>query len=242
MNLVYLGILVLIVLYFIRKYLEFTRIDLNSKKAMTVNPPKFPQSQFGQDIWIINKYQFKKNGYYIDIGANNGKQLSNTYLLDTEYEWNGVCIDPILHNMGERSCDQYKGLVSNKIEEVDFIFSTDPGGALSGISGKNTAYVNSPFVLNGRPGKLKTEITQNVFNKFKVPRYVDYLSLDVEGSEMMVLEGIDFDKHRFGIISIEHNHQQTMKENIARFLIPKGYQYETTLGVDDIYTLKELFT
>ena len=89
--------------------------------------------------------------------------------------------------------------------------------------------------MNGHRKKLKTEITQNVFNKFNVPYYVDYLSLDVEGAEMMVLEGIDFDRHRFGIISIEHNHQKTMKENIGDFLISKGYKYETTLGVDDIY-------
>ena len=212
-----------------------TNIDLYSEKRSTANNKESNFSQFGQDIWVIERTNFKKNGYYIDIGANDGKHWNNTYLLDTKYKWNGLCIDPILRNMEERSCHEYKGLVSNKIEAVTFVFSADPGGGLSGIDGKNMAHANSPHILNGNRKKMKTEITQNVFNKFNVPYYVDYLSLDVEGAEMMVLEGIDFDRHRFGIISIEHNYQKTMKENIAHFLISKGYKYDTTLGVDDIY-------
>ena len=207
---------------------RFPTIDLSKRMNMK-------QSQFGQDIWVIERTKFKKHGYYVDIGANDGKHWNNTYLLDTEYKWNGLCIDPILRNMDERSCHQYKGLVSNKIDYVTFVLSADQGAGLSGIDGKNMAHANSPFIMNGNRKKMKTEITQNVFNKFNVPWYVDYLSLDVEGAEMMVLEGIDFDRHRFGIISIEHNHRQTMKENIGRFLISKGYQYATTLGVDDMY-------
>ena len=53
------------------------------------------KSQLGQEIKVINFYKEKKNGYFIEIGASDGIELSNTYLLESEYKWNGICIEPI---------------------------------------------------------------------------------------------------------------------------------------------------
>lgn len=39
-------------------------------------------SQINQDIWVLEKTNFKKNGYYIDIGCADGENISNTFLLD----------------------------------------------------------------------------------------------------------------------------------------------------------------
>ena len=34
-----------------------------------------------------------KNGYFIDIGALDGVTMSNTYLLETRYDWTGICVE-----------------------------------------------------------------------------------------------------------------------------------------------------
>ena len=51
-------------------------------------------SQIGQDKYYIeNLINHKMNGYFIDVGANNGINLSNTYVLEKDYSWKGLCIE-----------------------------------------------------------------------------------------------------------------------------------------------------
>ena len=51
-------------------------------------------SQYGQDI-LLNNLINKQNGFFIDIGAHDGICFSNSYLFETELEWNGICIEPL---------------------------------------------------------------------------------------------------------------------------------------------------
>lgn len=51
-------------------------------------------SQIGQDLFVLNHYNNKRNGYYVDIGSYDGVNFSNTYLLEKDYDWIGICIEP----------------------------------------------------------------------------------------------------------------------------------------------------
>ena len=58
-------------------------------------PSKFKSfSQLNQDINVIEFYKEKKNGFFVDVGAYDGIEFSNTLLLEKELEWNGICIEP----------------------------------------------------------------------------------------------------------------------------------------------------
>ena len=39
-------------------------------------------SQIGQDLDVVRKYNSKRNGFFVDIGASDGITYSNTYLLE----------------------------------------------------------------------------------------------------------------------------------------------------------------
>ena len=57
-------------------------------------------SQLGQDLlvsWLLDE---KQNGYFVEFGATNGIKLSNTYLLEKRYNWNGILCEPavVYHN------------------------------------------------------------------------------------------------------------------------------------------------
>lgn len=50
-------------------------------------------AQLDQDIFVLAYLNFKKNGYFVDIGCGQPNLLSNTYRLEKEYNWSGVAID-----------------------------------------------------------------------------------------------------------------------------------------------------
>ena len=52
-------------------------------------------SQLDQDLKCLEYFNNKKGGYFVDIGAHDGKDLSNTYRLETEYGWKGICVEPL---------------------------------------------------------------------------------------------------------------------------------------------------
>ena len=63
-------------------------------------------SQLQQDLKVLKHLNYKKNGYFVEIGAANGIELSNTYLLEKNYGWNGICVEPIP--------DKFKQLKQNR--------------------------------------------------------------------------------------------------------------------------------
>jgi hypothetical protein len=67
-------------------------------------------------------------------------------------------------------------------------------------------------------------------------RYVDFLSLDVEGGEMNVLEAIDFNKYRFGLIAVENN-EETRGDGVRliEFMAGKGYKRIVALEGDILF-------
>jgi hypothetical protein len=54
---------------------------------------KKSHSQSGQESFVLNMLEYKKNGTYLEVGAWDGVDLSNTYLLESEYGWSGLAID-----------------------------------------------------------------------------------------------------------------------------------------------------
>lgn len=50
-------------------------------------------SQAHQDVFVLECLGYKRNGTFIDLGCNHPIETSNTYLLEKEYNWSGVCVD-----------------------------------------------------------------------------------------------------------------------------------------------------
>ena len=46
--------------------------------------------QAGQDSFVLNFLNEKRNGWYVEVGSNDPVLYNNTYLLETEYDWQGV--------------------------------------------------------------------------------------------------------------------------------------------------------
>lgn len=91
------------------------------------------RAQFGQDLWALEHHNHKRDGTYLEIGVYDGEKENNTVMMDQEYGWCGVCIDPMMKNMENRSCKQFNVALGSEPGEVDFRYSDGGDQGLSGL-------------------------------------------------------------------------------------------------------------
>ena len=194
-------------------------------------------SQLGQDLFVLDYFKNAKGLYFVDVGANDGITLSNTYLLEKDFEWKGVCIEPdpeVYKKLVEnRTCHTVNKPVYNA-SDVEVQFQIRQDSMLSGISEylkRHTTQPNKELTL------IKTKTLTDILDEAKAPRHIQYLSLDTEGSEYEILKGLDFSKYSFEIIDVEHNYVEPTRSDIRNILEKNGYKYHSENKWDDRYLI-----
>lgn len=192
-------------------------------------------SQVGQDKWVVDVSKKKMKGYFLDLGAYDGINYSNSFYLEKNLGWNGICVEADPKNfrnlIKNRNCicenvavNNYKGIVN---------FSS------SGMSGK---------IDNEALHVIQCDTLENILIRNNAPFYIDYLSIDIEGNEFKVLEFFPFSIWKFGMITIEHNlycDGDVNKNRIMDILLKNGYYIEKEnvshngLPFEDWYLLKQ---
>jgi FkbM family methyltransferase len=200
-------------------------------------------------VWEVF-FAGKKDGTYLDVGANDGVDLSNTKFFD-DIGWKGICVEPMP--------EVYKKLCANRPNAINvfgaafhkngtekFRVNTGWTSALSGLESSYDPkhisrierelkeYGGSTEVIDVPTFTLTSLLEQHNMT------HIDYMSLDVEGGEMGVLQGIDFDKIKILVITIEDNYND--EHRYDQFLIPKGYKKHTRLQWDIVYYLESAFS
>jgi FkbM family methyltransferase len=196
-------------------------------------------SQIGQDLWVQETLKNKKNGYFLDIGAHDGLYLSNTYLLERNYDWDGLCIEGnplIIDSLKQnRKCVCVEELLSGREEQVNFLVYEKDKGVFSKIVSDNDVEIIKKQVKNPNIISRRTSVIKDVLVKNNVPKIIDYMSLDVEGKEVDILNSFPFNDYKVKCITVEHNepHEGSMRRNIIRnVLTNNGYKF--IKGNDDI--------
>ena len=199
-------------------------------------------SQIGQDRFIDEFFNKKENGFFVDIGANDGITHSNTYFLEKHRNWKGICIEPIAAEFQKlkenRASLNLNICVSDFEGETDFTYIEGYANMLSGISSKynerhKERIEGEVHHYGGKINNIKVPVKtlQSIFNKYNVTD-IDYCSIDTEGSEFSIIKSIDFDKTFVKIFIIENNYKET---EIEDFLKTKDYVLHTKLEWDDVF-------
>lgn len=182
-------------------------------------------SQLGEDRLFYNKYfKNKLNGIYIELGALDGLQFSNTYFFENFLGWSGILIEGgyencmnLIKNQNKRPRSQIicSAICKNKYVE----FKTE--GAVGGINGELPA---NWFGLDKKKSiAVRCSNISNILHIHKIT-HIDLFSLDVEGSELNVLETFDFSifVHYW---TIEFNSDKDYKNKMVRkLLLDHGYK------------------
>ncbi len=82
---------------------------------------------------------------------------------------------------------------------------------------------------------VKTITLQSLLDKYKAPKIIQFLSLDTEGTELLILKSVDFSKYTFLYISLEHNYSEPIRSEIRTLLLNNGYLYKGENEWDDDY-------
>jgi FkbM family methyltransferase len=197
------------------------------------------RSQLGQDLEVIKFYNNKLNGFFVEIGASDGLELSNTYLLETCYKWKGICCEPIpiifeklMKNRPNSIC--YKEAVYNQSGLTLTFDIANNYNLLSGISEYIDTHKSS-VDANKSTIQVQSISLLDVLDNANAPSFIEYMSLDTEGSELEILKNFDFEKYTFGLIDVEHNYNEPRRTKIKNLLLSKGYIYKGENKWDDMY-------
>jgi FkbM family methyltransferase len=194
------------------------------KKALAAYSP----SQLGQDLWILEQHSFKRDGFFVEFGATDGVLLSNSYLLEKYFGWQGLCAEPnptFYEKLKKnRNCTVSSDCISaNSGNKVEFIFADEYGG-ISNYSDedshadKRQAYKNKHGAV-----ELVTVSLDDFLKQHSAPHKIDYMSIDTEGSEFDILNAFPFDDWDISCLTVEHNFSST-RDKIYNLLKSKGYK------------------
>lgn len=153
-------------------------------------------SQAGQDKWVHELIGDK--GFFVDVGAYDGINTSNTYALE-EVGWKGICIE------GNR--DYFKTLVENR-------------------KSVNICRVVSNDTQAENEYSAAIDTLDNILELCETPEQIDYMSMDIEGFELIALSCFDFARWNVKLFTIEHNvysEGPERKNKIYDLLTKNGY-------------------
>ena len=179
------------------------QLHLNLFHKKIISKKKY-YSFSGIDVVLENIFRNKKNGFYIDVGCQHPIKNNNTYLLNQK-GWKGINIDLDkdnidLFNISRPDDVNVNVAISNKIDEVDLFFyhKKSPINTINKqISDYQKAKVN-------QVKKIKTDTLNNIISTSKYSNLkFDLLSIDVEGHELQVLQGLDFNLYSPDVIVVE---------------------------------------
>jgi FkbM family methyltransferase len=200
-------------------------------------------AQCGQDVFLDEDVFFgRKGGAFIDIGANDGVSLSNTYFFEKTRGWTGICIEPQPDKFAslqkERTSLCIQGCVTDSPGTAEFLAVSGAAEMLSGLCSKYDPRHRARIDREVREAGAETAVIKvpcftfaQIIEKGALRR-IDYLSIDTEGGELDILKTIDFDAVAIEALSVENCYWDGRYEQLLR---SKGYALIAVLGDDEIY-------
>lgn len=207
-------------------------------------------SQWGQDSVVHQKFfPRRKWGVFVDVGAHDGVDINNTLFFE-ELGWTGLCIEPnpevFARLEKNRRCPCIQGCAYSRSGTLEFQVNRGYTEALSGIREcYDPRHLDRIEREKRERGGESTVISvpaytlQELCDRFQI-RQIDYLSIDTEGSELEVLQGIDFSRMVIKVIGVEENYPDRSEE-LKKYLFDRGFEIHQKVGGDLILVNTEWY-
>lgn len=205
-------------------------------------------AELQQDKFVLAVLGLNRPGWFVEFGTMDGRFASNTYCLENHYGWQGVVAEPgrrfhadlaqnrrcaidhraVAHTSGLTVTFQEVAAQPGLSTVIDFIDCDHHGGTRRNHAG-DQYLVDTVSLLD-------------LLQDHQAPATIDYISMDVEGGELAILQGFDFGRYGVKIWTIEHNYQQQARDAIHSIMTSNGYQRVLTdlSAYDDWYVHESL--
>ena len=182
-------------------------------------------SMDGEDIFILNHFKNKNNGFYIDVGCYHPLHRNNTFLLHKN-GWSGINID--IHQF---SIDLFNYLRPDDVN-LNCAVSNSNGVTkmfyqkkLSQLSTIDEKQAKIAFQGNIKTSEIKCFTLNAILEKLKFnDKKIDLLDIDVEGADLKVLKGFNLEKFKPELICVETHEKEIKHSEIYEYL--GNFSYE----------------
>ena len=184
-----------------------------------------PNSHWGVDLILNSIFKNKRKGFYLDIGCHHPLINNHTYLFYKK-GWSGVNIDIDFSSIDMFNFYRPKDInrqlaLSDKVGEANLYFYHNRAA-------KNT--LSKEFGADTKTIKnIKTDTLTNFLNQNNLSdKKIDFMSIDVEGNELKVLEGLDFKTIKPSVILVEFripNVKEFYQKNITDIISSPIYNF-----------------
>ena len=178
------------IFYFFYQYLK--SINILRKRPL--------HSNWGIDLMAEDYFKNKKNGFFIDVGCHQPLLNNNTYILYKK-GWRGINIDLDfgaidMFNFFRKDDTNIQAAISNSVGNKNLYFFHNRS-AINTLS--QTAENKAREIREVKTFTLNDIIKNSQFKN----KEIDFLSVDVEGTEIEVLQGLDFNKYKPKLVVLE---------------------------------------
>jgi FkbM family methyltransferase len=182
---------------------------------------------FYQNCWNSNS-----TGFFVEIGAYDGLKMNSTKRLEN-LNWNGVCVEALPDRFEilkkNRSCSCINAVVYNYDGIVDFGIVLDKPGWDGILTNLNSETLKKKIQSITLPCLT--------WDSLGLPIKINYLQIDVEGSEQQILDTIDFKKYDIDYICLEDSkaNLNNGESDYLEFMKSKNYKIVFQCWADTLY-------
>lgn len=180
-----------------------------------------------QDMWVAETLGHKRCGYFLDFGSFDGVNHSNSFYFEKYLGWSGICVEANPHfyaaNCAVRNCISVNYALWPESRQLIEIHDSH---GLSSVKQFAESDSHAEFRIKISCGLLAVDTINptELLDRHCAPEYIDYLSLDIEGCELEVLQSLNLEKYKIALMSVEHNHNQDKQKSIRDLLDKFSYR------------------
>ena len=194
----------------------------------------------GEDLYVASLLSDVSDGFYVDVGAHTPKVGSNTYKLYLQ-GWTGITIDPIASCIADHKKHRPKDLslnigVGDKDSEMTF-YNMFPESLCTFSKEEVDRNIKKGFKLVSTT-QIEVKTLENVLNKYAKGKKVNFLNVDTEGLDYLVLKSNNWSKYKPSVICVEVQESAEDKK-IKDLLTENGYVLNKELGNNFIFVLED---
>jgi hypothetical protein len=214
-------------------------VEAQFSKARAAMAGGVSNAQLEQDVFVLAETGFKRGGVFVEAGVTDGVTKSNTYVLEKQFGWTGIVVEPAPHYRGDAARVRQAKIDTDCLwresgKSLEFVQPQDV--ELSTIVDFVDCDGHFDARRNGDVYRLPSVSLMALLERHSAPKVIDYLSLDTEGSEYEILKAFNFHKYKIKIITCEHNYTSN-RDKIFNLLVRNGYirKYQEWSEWDDWY-------